>query len=189
LDWRKQLKNSNANFKYQIIRKLLLPYCKKISCVGDLRRHCPEVDSIKILAIPRIEEVHPLFGGAVAPYSLVEDWVVSCGLDVVINTPEYKQFVWEGVNVELYLTNEYRWGLQMALRTGCEAFSEWLMTNQTKGGALPDDMCIMDGWLYAGDKKLITMTEQNFFTCIETEWIRPSQRSARRVLPKGNWRK
>ncbi len=183
------MKNSNANFKYQMIKKLLMPYCKKVACVGDLRRHCPEVDSIEILALPRIEEVHFLFGGAVAPYSLVEEWVVSCGLDVIINTTEYKQFVWEGVNVELYLTNEYRWGLQMALRTGCEAFSEWLMTNQTKGGALPDDMCIMDGWLYAGDKKLITMTEQNFFTCIETEWIRPSQRSARRVLPKGKWRK
>jgi hypothetical protein len=44
-------------------------------------------------------------------------------------------------------------------------------------------MSITGGWLCAGNKKLITMTEQNFFTCIETEWIRPSQRS------EGNWRK
>ncbi|MGC9424030.1 hypothetical protein [Vibrio sp.] len=183
------MKNSNANLRYQKIKKSLMPFCKKVECVGDLRRHCPDVKAIEILAISRVADVNSLFGGDVAPYSLVEDWVLGCGLDMVINTPEYKQFVLEGMNVELYLTNAYRWGLQMALRTGCEAFSEWLMTNQAKGGALPDDMRIMNGWLYAGDKKLITMTEQNFFTCIETEWIRPSQRSARRVLPKGNWRK
>jgi len=177
------LKNSNANFRYQKIKKSLIPFCKKVECGGDLRRHCPDVKAIEILAIPRIEDVNPLFGGSVEPYSLVEDWVLSCGLDVVINTPEYKQFMWDNVNIEIYLTNEYRWGLQMALRTGSEAFSQWLMTNQAEGGALPDDMCIKNGWLYANDKKLITITEQNFFTCIETEWIKPQQRS------KGNWRK
>jgi len=177
------LENSNAKFKYQKIKESLMPFCKRVAYVGDLRRHCPEVGRIEILAISRVMEVNPLFGGAVAPYPLVEDWVESCGMDLEINTPEYKKFIWEGEVVELYLTNEYRWGLQMALRTGCEAFTEWLMTNQGKGGALPDDMCIMDGWLCAGNKKLITMTEQNFFTCIETEWIRPSQRS------KGIWRK
>jgi hypothetical protein len=71
----------------------------------------------------------------------------------------------------------------MAIRTGSDDYTKWLMTNQEKGGALPDDMTIKDGWLWEAGIKLPTLTEQDFFSCIETEWIRPQQRS------KGNWRK
>lgn len=177
------MENSNAKFKFQIIQNSLMPFCKRVASVGDLRRHCPDVERIEILAISRVVEVNPLFGRAVAPYPLVEDWVIDSGLRMEINRPEYKRLKWEGIDVDLFLTDEYRWGLQMALRTGCEGFTKWLVTNQRKGGALPENMSITGGWLCAGNKKLITMTEQNFFTCIETEWIRPSQRS------EGNWRK
>jgi len=161
------------------VMKDIRPYCKKTEIVGDLRRRCPEVRSIELLAISREEDLFDLFGETIAPYLLIEDWVINCGFEFAKNGPKYKRFRWHDIWIDLYVTSNYQWGLQMALRTGNQAFASWLATARRKGGALPGYMKIKDGWLWMNDKRIPTLTESNFFAAIETEWIRPDLRSAK----------
>ncbi len=169
-----QIAMINANSLLKKIR----PYCKKLEIVGDLRRHCPAVETIEILAISREVEMLDLFGEAVKPFQMINEWVSLCGLQFAKNGSKYKQFFWKGLWVNLYLTTEYQWGLHMAIRTGCTQFSKWLVTPKQKGGALPGYMQVKNGWVCSKDKKIVTLTEPNFFTTIDTEWIRPDLRTA-----------
>jgi len=167
-----------ALLKAHQVMKSLQPYCKQVEIVGDLRRRCPKVRSIELLAVSREEEVYDLFGELVAPFPLIDDWVYSCGLNFTKNGPKYKCFCWEEVKVDLFLTSQYQWGLHLALRTGSRPYARWLVTPKRKGGALPGYMQVHDGWLWSRDKKIVTLTEPNFFSCIEAEWIRPEKRTA-----------
>lgn len=160
------------------IMKLIQPYCRRLEIVGALRRRNPNVDSIELLAVSREEEITNLFGEQIEPYKLIDDWVASCGLRFLKNGPKYKQFYWKDRRVDLYITSKYQWGLHMAIRTGCKQYSRWLVTPKRKGGTLPGYMRIHDGWLWSNDKQMITLTEPNFYNCINTEWIRPEFRTA-----------
>lgn len=161
------------------VMKLIQPYCRKLEIVGALRRRCPEVNSIELLAISREEEITDLFGEVVQPYFLTEDWVHTCDLNFLKNGPKYKRFFWQDSWVNLYLTSKYQWGLHMAIRTGCRQYSRWLVTPKRKGGALPGYMRVKDGWLWSHERQMITLTEPNFYNCIEAEWIRPELRTAK----------
>jgi len=165
------------------LRNLLNPYCKQIKPAGDLRRHCRDVERIEILAIPKVIGFDPLFGNQVMPYPLIEDWVLNSQLYFSINTPEHKRFDWNGCLVDLYLTNKYQWGVMMALLTGSQQFSNWLMTHKDQGGALDEGIRVKDGWLLINEKRIPTITEQQFFQAIEIDWIRPEQRT------EGIWRR
>jgi len=175
------MENNNEIQKFQCIRSSLYPYCKRVALVGDLRRQCFDDERIEILVISREVDVSFLFGELVGTYPMIDDWIMISEAWLLINKPDHKRFLWEGMRVDVYLTNEYQWGLQMALHTGCDQYAEWLLTNRKHGGALPDGMCVKDGWLLDQGKKIPTLTEQHFYDAIETEWIRPQQRS------KGIW--
>lgn len=172
------MKYQNALISANSIMRIIQPYCKKLEIVGGLRRRCPEVNSIELLAVSREEDVVNLFGEVVQPYQLIDEWVCSCGLHFAKNGRKYKQFFWQGIGIDFYLTTEYQWGLHLALRTGCNQFAKWLVTPKRNGGALPGYMQVKDGWLWSNEKKIVTLTEPNFFASIETEWIRPDRRTA-----------
>ena len=173
------MKYQEALLTAYAVMKEIRPSCRKIEIAGDIRRRCPEIRSIELLAISREEDLFNLFGEAIAPYLLIEDWVHSCGLRFAKNGPKYKRFKWRDIWVDLYVTSEYQWGLQMALRTGCRQFASWLTTPRRKGGALPGYMKIAEGWLWMNGHQIPTLTEPNFFAAIEAEWIRPDLRTAK----------
>lgn len=171
------MRNSNATIKYNKLRNLLKPHCKQIKPAGDLRRHCRDVERIELLAIPKVIELDPLFGNQVMPYPLIEDWVLKSELYFSINTPDHKRFDWDGCLVDLYLTNKYQWGVKMALLTGCQQFTNWLITQKENGGALGNEMCVKDDWLVIKQARIPTISEQHFFEAIEVDWIRPELRT------------
>lgn len=172
------MKYQNTLIQANKLLKEIQPYCKKVEIVGDLRRRCPEVYSIDILAEPRQEEVVDLFGDVVQAYDFIEEWVADCGLHFSKNGRKYKQFLWQDVWVNLYLTSHYQWGLHLAIRTGCELYAKWLVCSGDKGGALPPEMQIREGWVWFRNKQIPTLTEPDFYEVIETEWIRPELRTA-----------
>jgi DNA polymerase/3'-5' exonuclease PolX len=171
MEYSKAINHANS------LLRVIQPYCKKIEIVGDIRRRCEDVRTIEILIVSREEKVYDLFGESVSPYPIINDWVQKCGLDFQKNGPKYKQFLWRDQWVNLYLTSAYQWGLHMAIRTGNNQYSKWLVTHRRKGGALPGMMCVRDGWLLCNTKKIITLTENNFFEAIDIEWIRPEERT------------
>jgi DNA polymerase/3'-5' exonuclease PolX len=176
------MKYSEAIQSAKSLIKEIQPYCKNVEIVGDIRRRSEEVKSIEILAVSREEEVFNLFGESVSGYQLIEDWVHSCGLNFSKNGPKYKQFFCNDGSkspsgwINLYLTSTYQWGLHMAIRTGDQNYASWLVTPRRKGGAMPGTMCVKDGWLLCNKKKIITLTERNFYESIDMDWVRPEER-------------
>ncbi len=172
------MKYQNKLIQANRLLKEIQPYCKKVEIVGDLRRRCDEVFSIDVLAVSRADQVFDLFGNEVSCDPKINEWMDSCGYRFWKNGAKYKLFQWDDVWVNLYLTSIYQWGLQLAIRTGCKFFSQWLVTPKSNGGALPPEMCVRDGWVWIRHTKITTLTEPDFFKAIETEWIRPELRTA-----------
>ena len=133
------MKYNDALLAAHHLMKDIRPFCKQLEVTGDLRRRCPEIRTIELLAISREEELFNLFGEYVTPYNLIESWVNSSGLVFAKNGPKYKRFLWGTVWVDLYVTSEYQWGLHMALRTGNRKFVKWLLTpREEKAEPYPD---------------------------------------------------
>jgi len=176
-------------FANSLLREIQ-PYCRKVEIVGDIRRRCKEVKSIEILAVSREEEVFNLFGESVTAYLIIEDWVHSCGLNFAKNGAKYKNFIWNGDWINLYLTSPYQWGLhtrrvlRMALRTGNPHYASWLVTPKRKGGALPGMMCVKDEWLLCNNKQIVTQTEVNFYEAINVDCISKSASQDRKTATR-----
>jgi len=159
----------------------LTPYCERIEIAGSIRRNRPTVEGIELLAIAkwsrdpdrlfddesvsllqrqlarRVGEgrLHPLIWGAKqARFRLVKSGAV---LDLFVVTPD-------------------TWGVQMLIRTGPAEFSKRFVTQQSKGGLLPDDLRVAEGRIWDGDTPVHTPEERDLFAAIGMDWIAPEKR-------------
>jgi DNA polymerase/3'-5' exonuclease PolX len=172
--------------KYQVARKIaenfveeIQRYCERMEIVGELRRGKSEVDKIQILIISKEHSLINLFGDMVNPYQMINTWVEKCGYIISKNGDKQKEIFYKSAWVELYITGDKQWGLHKALRTGSNDYARWLVTNRREGGALPGYLKIKDGWLMAGKKKIITHTEEDFYTTIDQVMLPPELRDNR----------
>lgn len=174
------------------IKDALSPACERIEIAGSIRRRKSTVGDIEIVAIPK------LIPDMEAQLSLFDDppKLVSA-LDMLLerlirdkgnfrrgnkNGDYMKNFLLEYDNedgdipIELYITSGDQWGYIYALRTGPGEFNQAWVTQQRKGGLLPNRYSFSGGWLYKDGKPIPTPEEEDVFALIGGGVISPTDR-------------
>lgn len=148
--------------KAENIKKILLPYCKRIEIAGSIRRGKETVKDIEIVAIPDKYYLEKYFIDNKFNYRFEK------------NGPKYKKFIFEGISVDLFTANPDNFGLQYLVRTGSAEFSSWMLSNWKKisGGGYSKD-----SYLHTADhRKMLTPEEADVFELCSMEFIEPRKR-------------
>ena len=127
----------------------LRPFCERIEVAGSIRRKCAEVGDIEIVCIPQTTPIKNLFGEVTSVENQINAAVDMLAdiLSITKNGERYKQFSFQGRQVDLFLTTAEQWGVIFAIRTGPAEFSQKIVTQKSKGGYLNDNALVRDGWL------------------------------------------
>lgn len=171
----------------------IAPFCERAEIAGSVRRGKADVKDIEIVCIPK-PRGRPSFGDAkpfkteldALLYSLCNSAASPLRMKALKGGDKYKQFhiPKAGVNLDLFIvTPPAQWGVQFVIRTGPAEFSQWVVTQARKGGALPDHCKVDQGavWRTAGDSMwevLPTPEEQDFFNLLHLDWKEPGERRA-----------
>jgi DNA polymerase/3'-5' exonuclease PolX len=176
---------------------------------GGLRRQSAEVHDIEIVAMPSASAPRPEFGKPL--YKTRLDQVLANLQDngylrFVKGQDKYKKYavntdqfgVAKMINpfhVEFWLvTPPAQWGVDLMIRTGPgkadNNFSQWIVTQQSKGGALPDGFRVKHAAVWRveqfdekdnvlkGEQPLPMPDEMSFFNFLGLPWIEPKDRRA-----------
>lgn len=164
-------------------------FCTRIELAGSLRRQTPMVGDIEIVAVPvpRLD----LFGHPITA-STALDTFLRDSVALAKDGPRYKQFVYRGHTVDLFLASDAGWGSIFTIRTGSADFSHWLVTPRAAGGACPHNVAFIDGRLHAHGRLLSTPEEPDIFAALGLAYINPVARlsplpDAPRVEPVWNY--
>lgn len=173
-----------ASFLAQKIIDRLSPYCARIEVAGSIRRNVHMVGDIEIICIPRKKGIITNFFGD-------QDTITDPGFTkelLSLGSPEkfgnkyakiqlgseFKQ----GLNLDIFMTTEYQWGIMFLIRTGPAEFSKKIVTHARKGGYLPGWAKVKDGflWDWSRKRKLATYEEEDVFKILGIPWIPPEER-------------
>jgi hypothetical protein len=144
------MRHENALSLAEFMAAYFAPACTTVEIVGSVRRGKPEVHDIELLMVPDLSPLprpRPEFG---KPFPVVHktmlDQLVTCLVDkgavlLLANGDRYKKLwhVEQDVQLDLFVCiapSEY--GVSKVIRTGPKDFSQWCVTNRSKGGSLPD---------------------------------------------------
>lgn len=206
---------SSAAMIIQEIDPYLRPACIRLEQAGSVRREKREVGDIELLAIERPGRPRPEFGKPVnaflthldrAIFQLQEEGY-SAGLErdgprwkTIKLKPEMFSILKEApveIKVDLFIVvPPAQWGVQMVIRTGPGGkggFSQWMVTQRSKGGALPNGYLVTEGGVWKADQQgsgredpagePVPMPEEtDFFEFCGLPYIPPNER-----IP--NWRR
>jgi DNA polymerase (family 10) len=161
----------------QIVNKLE-PYCERIEIAGSLRRGREMIGDIELVALPvRPPQQQPSLFAPSEP-----DLKGETKLDAFLNSKieqfrlngrKLKSFRYAGIQVDLFLPLPSDWGWRLLLSTGSGEFNKWLVTQQTRGGAMPFGMSSKDGSLWRNGEKIETWDEAAAFEALNLPWIPP----------------
>lgn len=159
------------------VKERLAGGCRRIEIAGSLRRKKTEIGDIELVAIPLLKPVHDMFGELAGTYSEL-DQVVYANYPVIKGGPKYKQLdLGRGIACDLFIQPDPEtWGTNFMIRTGCAEFSQWMVTERHKGGALPGYLTVADARLWCGGELVPTPEEEDFFHAIGLRWILPEER-------------
>ena len=189
----------------------LLPGCERIEIAGSIRRRKPHVKDIEIMAVPILKPPRPEFGKPVdlTPLDRILRQLVETDgmLMPVKNGPKYKQFeirrlaefgIAELLNpfkLDLFLvTPPSQWGVAMVIRTGPDLFSHKVVTQRSRGGALPDGHFVRHNVVWLDGTEVPSKPEEaarvmdasnslempeeiDFFTFCKLPWMDPNRRA------------
>lgn len=174
---------------------LLDDACERIQIAGSIRRRKGEVHDIELVAIPRREQVPA--DGLWGDGELVErDWLearihqlVDEGLldrrpvrverrDGTVDLQErdgrrYKALAFDGLPVDLFITDAEGFGCILALRTGPRDFNQRLVTECQRWFRRVEGSRVM----HLG-RVIPTPDERAFFRALGVPWIEPEARTA-----------
>lgn len=157
------------------LKAQLEPFCDRIEMAGSIRRRCDMVGDIELVAIPRQSSKPGLFGPVLQKKTWLDDHLEKYPKDYrqVRSGERLKELLFEGFSVDLFLTNADRWGVIFTLRTGSAAFSKWLVTSRSQGGARVVDRYVKDGrvWVIGQRAPVITPDEPNVFEALGVPWV------------------
>ncbi len=176
----------------------LEPHCEKLEVAGSIRRMCPLIGDIELVAVPKVQEQQDLFGDSGRTTSML--WI---RLDQLLKErkifhgvpkrwgKKYRTFLVETKKGKLYKVDLFtcwkeNWGNTLLIRTGSREFSRWMVSQKKLGGALPDDVFHRDNRLFKiGDTEsepLPMFTEQDWFDLCNLPFIPPEDREDEKWL-------
>ena len=193
--------SSNAKLPYRQVFPLaeklverLAPACARIEIAGSLRRRCPFVGDIELVAIPKFER--PIMGqtpaecwGWSALDHLLVDWDHNKKIDILKGDKlrgkkrRYVQFAFasnagQTYTVDLFIQPDpATWGVNLMIRTGSSEFSRRMVTPRAKGGLMPDELRVNEARVWRGPEAIETPEERDVFELFGVEWIRPEERN------------
>jgi DNA polymerase/3'-5' exonuclease PolX len=179
---------------------LMSPFCARVEIAGSVRRSCPEVKDVELVAVPRWEErpglVPTLFAEEAERVNLLHEWAttVAAGAgvrwikpgtpDVVDWAPKpegkyWRALVEDSIKLDLFLASPENYGLIMAIRTGSAEFSQALMTYakhrtpyHVEGGYLRD----REGAV------LETPEERDVFKALKVDYVLPKEQTGQHMV-------
>ena len=212
------MKHQDALYVARWLVEQLRGGCERVEIAGSVRRGKAEVKDIEIVAVPIQKAPRPEFGQKVIHKTPVDkilfDLVEIDGmLKPKMGGEKFRKFeirrlaefgLDEPVNpfyLDLFLcTPPSQWGVEFMIRTGPSDFSQWMVTQRSKGGALPDGYFVRHNVVWvegtevpskAGEAiKMMTegnhiemAEEEDWFRFCGLEWIEPGKRVARWGAP------
>lgn len=182
----------------------LQPHCQKkyLRIAGSVRRKKTDVKDIEIVALPKLltGEQNSLFGAILTSktyHTGFVDAVKSLGT-VIKGKPTEGKYVqialWEGINLDLFLPDDFDFYRQLAIRTGSADYAAKVIAGgwRKKGWCGSDKgLRKISGCVETKDKdgkskwKCIASgaelppaweSEEAFFEWIGVEWVHPSKR-------------
>jgi DNA polymerase/3'-5' exonuclease PolX len=166
----------------QALATILAPVCERVLIAGSLRRQKEEVGDLELVVLPKTEAILDLFGEPCGERSLLDDALADIAPVRTKDGERYKQFMWEGMPVDLFIATRDTWGCVATIRTGSADFTRWLVTSRRQGGACPSHLNFKEGRLWLGETALETPEELDVFDALNQRWIEPIERIA------GRWR-
>lgn len=162
--------------------------CVRIEVAGSLRREKPEVGDIELVAIPRVERIAVVDGpslfapppGAEPKMSYVNRlWEK---LDQLVAPDQfakrgekYRQFMWRGMQVDLFTAEKGNWGWIYLIRTGSAEFSKHIAQQLNQYGYTSKE-----GWVglkHGPFRPIPTPDESEIFSLAHVAAIPPKERS------------
>lgn len=163
----------------QLLERRLAPACERILIAGSIRRRTSEVGDIELVAQPKMEAELDMFGFPASERSLLDDALTELRTEgYTKNGERYKQFIYEGVTVDLFIATRETWGAVATIRTGSADFTHWLVTSRRHGGGCPAGLKVSGARVVYehGGEPLDTSTEELFFAALEQPWVEPVDR-------------
>jgi hypothetical protein len=81
------------------------------------------------------------------------------------------------LKLEINISDVVRWPVELAIKTGPAEFAKKLVTHRRRGGYLPSDCRISDGWqVFQGGERLAFADERAFIEWACGEWVEPRDR-------------
>jgi len=172
------------------------PVCAKVKIGGGLSRGKEDVHDIEIVCMPFLDRPRAEFGQKKIFNTRLDEILdrlefMDGALKRVKGGEKYKQYQtqrWaefgysDPINpfhVEFWIvTPPASWGVQLMIRTGPAEFSQYMVTQKSKRGALPDQYHVKDGAVWEGVIKLDISTEQEYFALCKMRYLEPSKRMA-----------
>ncbi len=160
-------------------------YCQRIIIVGSIRRQRPNVGDIELVVIPKfMPSLLPDVPGESLLDMALTTWLKSGRLIQANRGETFKQFFiphlhGQGLNfkLEINVSSPERWAVEVAIKTGSTAFSKQLVTKRSKGGLLPSDCRITEGWqIWRGQDMLRFTEEREFIEFCCNRWVQPEAR-------------
>lgn len=155
--------------------KHLSPFCDRIEIAGSVRRGKPFPKDIEIVCLPKLE-TRDLFGLDKGPVSgfieKVNSWKKVRGEP----TGKYTQRILPtNLVLDLFIVEPENFGMQLLIRTGPAKFSSWILSlfkerGYRSEGAYPIPV--------KGGPRLEFPEEEEIFSFLEMEFIRPEDRAA-----------
>jgi DNA polymerase/3'-5' exonuclease PolX len=182
------------------LAEAMSPFCVRVEIAGSVRRSCPDVKDVELVAVPRWEErpgsALSLFAEEAERVNLLHGWATGDAAGAGVRwikpgTPEvvdwapkpegkyWRALVDDSIKLDLFLAAPENYGMILAIRTGCAEFSQALMTYakhrtpyHVEGGYLRD----REGAV------LETPEERDVFRALKLDFVLPRERTGQHMV-------
>jgi DNA polymerase/3'-5' exonuclease PolX len=182
------------------LAEAMSPFCARVEIAGSVRRCCPEVKDVELVAVPRWEErpdpAPSLFAEEDERVNLLHGWAVNEAASasvrwIKLGTPEvvdwepkpegkyWRALVDDSIKLDLFLAAPENYGLILAIRTGSAEFSQALMTYAKHRTPYH----VEGGYLRGREGAVLeTPEERDVFKALKVDYVLPRERTGQHVV-------